>query len=61
VVVVPDELVPEEHHLPLQQCGADFGDVRVAQRCGEIDAVDLGAGPAGLGPDVERLGYLCHS
>ena len=38
MVVVRDELVAEEHDLPLQQRGADLGDMVVAQWRGEVDS-----------------------
>ena len=59
VVVVVDELVAEEHHLPLQQRRADLGDVPLRQRLRQIHAVDLGSRPARLRSDVECLPCLC--
>jgi hypothetical protein len=60
MVVVADELVAEEHHLPLQQGCTDFSDLLLAQRCGEIHAVYLGAGPSGLRTNLNCLCHLGH-
>ena len=47
-------LVPEEQDPVAQQGGADGGDGSGVEGLGDVEAVDLGADPAGDRPDVER-------
>src|SRR5207249_601428 len=54
--LVVDVLVAEEEHPVLQERLTDVGDRRVVERRGEVDAVDLGADPAGDRANLERGG-----
>jgi len=60
VVVVVDELVAKEHHLPLQQRCTDGGDLPLTQRGGEVHPGYLRPGPPGLRTNLDRLDHLCH-
>jgi hypothetical protein len=56
LLLVTDRLVAEEEHPMLQQRLTDVGDRGVVERRAEVDAVDLGADPAGDRADLERGG-----
>jgi hypothetical protein len=53
-------LVGEEDHQPLEPDHPDGGDLLVAERCGAIDAPDLGADGGAEVSDVERDVGACH-
>ena len=60
LAVVVELLVGEEDDEPLEPDRPDGGDLLVAERCGAIDAPDLGADGGAEVSDVERDVGACH-